>query len=186
MIEYTMSDKKTNLIWIDLEMTGLMPDSDRIIELATVVTDKDLNIIAHGPELVIKQNDSLLAGMDAWNIKHHTASGLLDKVKLSDISEKEAMQQTLDFLSKHVSPGVSPMCGNSICQDRRFLYKYMPELESFFHYRHLDVSTIKILAKNWAPVVYSSFNKHSEHRALDDILLSIAELMHYKQEFFKC
>lgn len=176
-----MANKQNNLIWLDLEMTGLNPNKDRIIEIATIVTDLDLNIIAHGPELVINQPVKFLKDMDEWNTKHHTASGLVDKVLQSTITEHEAEIRTLDFLLKYVDHGYSPMCGNSIYQDRRFLNLYMPKLESFFHYRNLDVSTLKILAKNWAPTILAKFTKESNHRALDDVIGSIAELKFYRE-----
>ncbi len=180
-----MTDKKNNLIWIDLEMTGLNASKDRIIEIATIVTDPALNIVATGPDLVISQSERLLKDMDEWNTKHHGSSGLTEKVLQSTISEQEAELRTLDFLSKHVEQGCSPMCGNSIYQDRRFLSLYMPKLEAFFHYRQLDVSTLKILAKNWAPAVFAELNKESNHRAYDDIIGSIDELKFYRQHMFK-
>lgn len=180
-----MPPSKDNLIWIDLEMTGLDPDKDRIIEIATIVTDSHLNIVAEGPNLVIKQPIELLEGMDDWNKKHHGASGLIEKVKESSITEREAEKQTLAFLKKFVKLKTSPMCGNTICQDRRFLYRYMPELENFFHYRHLDVSTVKELARRWEPQLYNSFDKEAKHQALDDIRESIDELKYYQQTFFK-
>lgn len=179
-----MADKKNNLIWIDLEMTGLDFTKDRIIEIATIVTDPGLNILATGPDLVIKQSKELLDAMDEWNTKQHTSSGLVEKVLSSDTTEEDAEQQTLSFLEQYVEIGYSPMCGNSICQDRRFLYNYMPKLEKYFHYRHLDVSTIKILAKMWAPKVYDAYTtKESNHRALDDIIGSIDELRYYRKNF---
>ncbi len=180
-----MADKKNNLIWLDLEMTGLNPNKERIIEIATIVTDSELNIIATGPELVLSQPDRFLRDMDAWNTKQHTGSGLVERVRASNISENEAELRTLDFLIKYVEPGYSPMCGNSVCNDRRFLSLYMQKLEAFFHYRHLDVSTIKILAKNWAPKIANNFNKESNHRALDDIRGSIEELKYYREHLFK-
>ena len=153
-------NKKTNLIWIDLEMTGLIPESDVIIEIATVVTDANLNVIDEGPSLAINQKTELLDGMDEWNTNQHNRSGLVQRVKDSSISVAEAESQTLDFLSQYVDSGASPMCGNSICQDRRFLYNYMPNLEKFFHYRHIDVSTLKELAVRWKPdIISSSFNE---------------------------
>lgn len=180
-----MTDKKNNLVWLDLEMTGLNPAKDRIIEIATVVTDPDLNVIAHGPELAINQPESLLSGMDEWNTTHHTSSGLLEKVRNSTVTDQEAELRTLDFLFKYVEPGYSPMCGNSIYQDRRFLYVYMPKLEGFFHYRNLDVSSLKILAKSWAPEIYAQLTKESDHRALADVIGSIDELKFYRQHILK-
>lgn len=180
-----MTDKKNNLIWLDLEMTGLNPQKDRIIEIATVVTDPDLNILAHGPDLVINQPESLLSSMDEWNTSHHTSSGLVEKVKQSTITEAEAEMRTLDFLLKFVEPGYSPMCGNSIYQDRRFLSLYMPKLEAFFHYRNLDVSSLKILAKSWAPDIYAQLTKEAEHRALEDVIGSIDELKFYRAHILK-
>jgi oligoribonuclease len=173
-----------NLIWIDLEMTGLLPDSDRIIEIATVVTDKELNILAAGPVLAIHQPESALAAMDDWNQKQHGSSGLLARVRASDVSVGEAEARTLEFLAAWVPPGASPMCGNSICQDRRFLARTMPRLERFFHYRNLDVSTLKELARRWAPRVAESFAKEGAHLAQADILESIRELKHYRAELF--
>ncbi len=176
-------NKKTNLIWIDLEMTGLVPEKDIIIEIATVVTDADLNLLAEGPSVAIHQNNKHLDGMDEWNTRQHTKSGLVQRVKESEISVNEAEKQTLDFLMKYVDPGASPMCGNSICQDRRFLYNYMPKLEKFFHYRHIDVSTLKELAVRWKPDVVTTSFKESKHLALSDIYDSINELKHYREHF---
>ena len=173
-------DKKANLIWIDLEMTGLNEQQERIIEIATIVTDSDLNEIGVGPELVIHQSDALLASMDAWNTRQHNASGLVTRVKDSTMTEAEAERLTLDFLRQYVPEGKSPMCGNSVHQDRRFLWRYMPKLESFFHYRLLDVSTLKELASRWAPRVYAGFEKESKHLALDDVRESIDELKYYR------
>jgi len=178
-------NKQTNLIWIDLEMTGLIPETDVIIEIATVVTDANLNIIDEGPSLAISQNSELLDGMDEWNTNQHNRSGLVKRVKESTISVLDAENQTLDFVSKYVDPGVSPMCGNSICQDRRFLYNYMPNLEKFFHYRHIDVSTLKELAVRWRPEIVSSSFKKSGHLALSDIYDSIDELKYYREHFIK-
>ena len=178
-------NKKTNLIWIDLEMTGLIPESDVIIEIATVVTDANLNVIEEGPSLAIHQNSDLLDGMDNWNTNQHNQSGLVQRVIESKVSTAEAESQTLDFLIKYVNQGASPMCGNSICQDRRFLYNYMPKLEKFFHYRHIDVSTLKELAVRWKPSIISSTYKKSRHLALSDVYDSIDELKHYKEHFIK-
>jgi len=172
---------KDNLIWIDLEMTGLDPDSDLILEIATVVTDKHLVVLAEGPMLAIHQSDEILNGMDEWNTRQHTSSGLVERVRESTITAGEAEQQTLDFLRDYVDPNVSPMCGNSICQDRRFLVRYMPDLAAFFHYRHLDVSTLKILAQLWVPGVAGKFEKTSTHLALADIHDSIRELRYYRE-----
>jgi oligoribonuclease len=174
-------DKINNLIWIDLEMTGLSPKEDRIIEIATLVTDVSLNIIAEGPNLAIKQADKLLDGMDEWNQKHHGATGLISKVKQSDISESNAERQTIDFLLRYSEKNASPMCGNSICQDRRFLANYMPELEAFFHYRNLDVSSLKELARRWKPEVLEGLVKKNTHAAMDDIKDSVNELIHYRE-----
>ncbi len=174
-----------NLIWIDLEMTGLDPEKDRIIEIATVVTNKELTILAEGPVFAVNQSDLLLDNMDEWNTAQHSQSGLVKRVKESQVTEFMAEEQTIHFLEKYVGKGISPMCGNSICQDRRFLYRYMPNLAEFFHYRNLDVSTIKELARRWAPHLYQGFNKKSNHLALDDIKDSIAELRYYQQSFFR-
>jgi oligoribonuclease len=178
-------NKKTNLIWIDLEMTGLIPESDVIIEIATVVTDANLNVIEEGPSLAIHQNNDLLDGMDDWNTNQHNQSGLVKRVIESKVSTAEAESQTLNFLIKYVDQGASPMCGNSICQDRRFLYNYMPKLEKFFHYRHIDVSTLKELAVRWKPSIISSTYKKSRHLALSDVYDSIDELKHYREYFIK-
>lgn len=179
-----MPQTNQRLIWLDLEMTGLDPERDRIIEIATLVTDADLNLVAEGPNLVIHQDDALLAGMDEWNTEHHGASGLTQRVRVSTLNEAEAEQQTLAFLRQHLPAGVSPLCGNSICQDRRFLWRYMPRLEAYFHYRHLDVSTLKELYKRWWPEA-EKFSKKSAHRALDDIHESIAELRFYRTHFIR-
>ena len=178
-------DKSQNLIWIDLEMTGLKPDTDRIIEIATLVTDADLNILAEGPVLAISQSEQRLAAMDDWNQLHHGQSGLIDRVKNSTLDEAAAAQRTLDFLLHYSDKNASPMCGNSICQDRRFLANYMPELEAFFHYRNLDVSTLKELARRWKPEALEGFKKSATHLALDDIRESIAELKHYRNTFLQ-
>ena len=176
-------NKKTNLIWIDLEMTGLVPEEDNIIEIATVVTDAYLNVLAEGPSIAVHQENKHLDSMDEWNTRQHTKSGLVQRVKESKISVNVAEKQTLDFVMKYVDPGTSPMCGNSICQDRRFLYNYMPKLENFFHYRHIDVSTIKELAVRWKPEVVTTSFKQSKHLALSDIYDSINELKHYREHF---
>jgi len=178
-------NRKTNLIWIDLEMTGLIPETDVIIEIATVVTDANLNVIEEGPSLAIHQSKELIDGMDEWNTSQHNRSGLVKRVMESKITVNEAESQTLEFLSKHVDSGVSPMCGNSICQDRRFLSNYMPNLEKFFHYRHIDVSTLKELAVRWKPDIISSSFKNSRHLALSDIYDSIDELKYYREHFIK-
>jgi oligoribonuclease len=172
------------LVWIDLEMTGLKPESDTIIEIATVVTDRDLNIVADGPVFAIYQSDDVLARMDEWNQRQHSASGLVARVRASRTSMAEAQQRTLEFLGALVLPGSSPMCGSSICQDRRFLARWMPELERFFHYRNLDVSTLKELARRWAPAVAESFVKQGTHLAHADIHESIRELRHYRARLF--
>lgn len=174
-----MPTDNNNLIWIDLEMTGLSPERDVIIEIATIVTDADLNILAEGPVFAIHQCDAVLNSMDEWNTRQHGGSGLLDRVRSSTITTRAAEQATIDFLSDWVPPGKSPMCGNSICQDRRFLARYMPRLEAYFMYRNLDVSTLKELTKRWYPDV-PGFSKKSSHLALDDIRDSIAELKHYR------
>jgi oligoribonuclease len=168
-MEIMMANPNDNLIWLDMEMSGLLPDTDRILELAVVVTDADLNVIAESPVLVIHQSDAVLDGMDAWNKGTHGRSGLIEKVKASTMDEAAATEAMLTFLKQHVPAGKSPMCGNSICQDRRFMARYMPELEKYFHYRNLDVSTFKELARRWKPVVYSGFKKASRHEALADI-----------------
>ena len=176
-------DTATNLIWIDLEMTGLDTVSDRIIEVATIVTDKYLNELAEGPVFAISQSQESMDAMDEWNTRQHGESGLTARVLTSGVRLEEAQQATLDFLATWVDKGASPMCGNSICQDRRFLAREMPELESYFHYRNLDVSTLKILAQQWAPEVAAGFTKESTHRALADIRDSIDELAWYRDNF---
>jgi oligoribonuclease len=178
-------NKKTNLIWIDLEMTGLIPEHDVIIEIATVVTDAQLNVVDEGPSIAIHQSNEILDGMDEWNTNQHNRSGLVKRVQESKVSIAEAESQTLNFLMKYVDLGASPMCGNSICQDRRFLYNYMPDLEKFFHYRHIDVSTLKELAVRWKPDIISSSFKKSRHLALSDIYDSIDELKYYREHFIK-
>lgn len=180
-----MPPENNNLIWIDLEMTGLDLEKEEIIELATVVTNSHLEVIAEGPVLAIYQPDELLNQMDKWNTEHHGASGLIERVQKSTTSELQAEEQTLRFLAQHVASGVSPMCGNSICQDRRFLYKKMPRLAAYFHYRNLDVSTLKILAQRWAPQIADKLKKESQHIALQDIYDSIDELRFYRDHLFK-
>ena len=174
-----------NLIWIDLEMTGLNPDTDVIIEMATIVTDSELNVLAEGPTIAIHQSDEILAGMDEWNTRQHGQSGLTQRVRESVVIMAEAEAQTLTLLEQWVPKGKSPICGNSICQDRRFLYRHMPQLEAYFHYRNLDVSTLKELAARWAPKVRDGVKKSSSHLAMDDIRDSIAELRHYREHFIK-
>jgi oligoribonuclease len=178
-----MTQDPNNLIWIDLEMTGLDTDRDYIIEIATVVTDANLNILAEGPVLAIHQADAVLEGMDEWNTRQHGRSGLTERVRRSTITEREAELATLAFLHEHVPPGKSPMCGNSICQDRRFMARCMPELEKYFHYRNLDVSTLKELARRWAPHIVSGFTKEPAHLALADVHDSIRELNYYREYF---
>jgi oligoribonuclease len=180
-----MAQNQNYLIWIDLEMTGLNPDTDRIIEAAIVVTDGDLNTIAEAPVLVVHQPDSVLDAMDNWNKSTHGKSGLIDKVKASTLTEAEVEAQMLAFMLQYVPTRTSPMCGNSICQDRRFLARWMPKFEDYFHYRNLDVSTIKELAKRWKPDMAKGVKKHGKHEALADIYESIEELKHYREHFFK-
>lgn len=178
-----LATNQDNLIWLDMEMSGLLPDSDRILELAAVVTDAQLNVIAESPVLVVHQSDTVLDGMDAWNKGTHGRSGLIDKVKASTLDEEAATDAMLAFLKEHVPAGKSPMCGNSICQDRRFMARYMPRLEQFFHYRNLDVSVFKELSRRWRPDIYAGFKKASRHEALADIYESIDELKYYRDHF---
>jgi oligoribonuclease len=180
-----MSPNDNNLVWLDLEMTGLDPFRDRILEIATIVTDSELNILAEGPVIAIHQPEEVLAGLDDWNREHHGASGLLERVRSSSRDEAAAERETLAFLARHVAAGKSPLCGNSICQDRRFLARLMPRLETWFHYRNLDVSTVKILAQRWAPEVAEAFKKDGTHQALMDIRESIAELQHYREHLLR-
>ena len=179
----TNNKSNDNLIWLDMEMSGLLPDSDRILELAVVVTDAELNVLGESPVLVIHQSDAVLDGMDAWNKGTHGRSGLIEKVKASTLDEAEATTQMIAYLKQFVPAGKSPMCGNSICQDRRFMARYMPDLETYFHYRNLDVSVFKELARRWKPTIYSGFKKASKHEALADIYESIDELKYYREHF---
>jgi oligoribonuclease len=180
-----MAQDNGNLIWIDMEMSGLNSDRDRIIEVALVVTDSQLNVVAEAPVLVVHQSDAVLDGMDNWNKSTHAKSGLIDKIKASKLTEPEVEAHMLAFLQQHVPPGISPMCGNSICQDRRFLARSMPQLEAYFHYRNLDVSTLKELVKRWKPEIAAGLTKQSKHEALADIYDSIAEMKYYREYFIR-
>ncbi len=180
-----MAQDNDNLIWLDMEMSGLSPDTDRVLELAVVVTNSNLDVLGESPVLVVHQSDAVLDGMDAWNKSTHARSGLIDKVKTSALDEATATLQMIEFLRQFVAAGKSPMCGNSICQDRRFMARYMPDLEAYFHYRNLDVSVFKELARRWKPAVYSGFKKASKHEALADIYESIDELKYYREHFIK-
>jgi len=173
----------TNLIWVDLEMTGLDPHNDVVIEIATIVTDSDLHTLAEGPVIALHQNNEILSNMDEWNTLHHNRSGLVARVKASRADEQSATDETIAFLREWVPPGASPMCGNSICQDRRFMAQHLPQLEAFFHYRNLDVSTLKILMQRWRPDLNAGFTKAGAHLALDDIRESIAEMRYYRDHF---
>ena len=180
-----MAVKPEHLIWIDLEMTGLDPVVDRILEIATIVTDSQLEVIAVGPNLVIHQSEAVLQGMNEWCVKTHTESGLVQRIRESQLTERQAEDQTLAFLKQYVKENTSPICGNSVWQDRRFLNQYMPQLDQFFHYRQIDVSTIKELARRWAPTLFDGLKKENKHLALDDIRESIAELKYYRDHFIK-
>jgi oligoribonuclease len=180
-----MAQNQNYLIWLDMEMTGLVPETDRIIEVAMVITDNDLNTVAESPSLVVHQPDSVLDAMDNWNKSTHGKSGLIDRIKVSTLDEAQVEQQLLAFLTEHVPARTSPMCGNSICQDRRFMARWMPKLEDYFHYRNLDVSTLKELAKRWNPNVAQGMKKHGKHEALADIYESIEEMKHYRDNFLK-
>ncbi|MDY0012466.1 MAG: oligoribonuclease [Rhodocyclaceae bacterium] len=180
-----MAQDQNHLIWLDMEMTGLEPDSDRIIEIALVITDGQLRTVAEAPVLAVHQSDAVLDGMDDWNKNTHGRSGLIERVRASTVGEAEAEEAMLSFLQEWVPSRASPMCGNSVCQDRRFLARYMPKLEAWFHYRNLDVSTLKELAKRWRPEVYKGVEKKGKHEALADIHESIAELAHYRDNFLK-
>ena len=175
----------SNLIWVDMEMTGLDPDNDSVIEIATIVTDTHLNTLAEGPVIALHQSDDKLNAMDEWNTTHHTRSGLVDRVRASDYDEQLTAQETIAFLEQWVPPGASPMCGNTICQDRRFMARHLPRLEAFFHYRNLDVSTLKILMQRWRPELEAGFEKTGTHLALDDIRESINEMRYYREHFLK-
>ncbi|MDN5752073.1 MAG: oligoribonuclease [Nitrosospira sp.] len=178
-----MAQDNNNLIWIDMEMSGLNPDSDHIIEVALVVTDSQLNVVAEAPVLVVFQPDAVLDGMDSWNKSTHAKSGLIEKVKASRLGEAEVEARMIAFLQEHIPPGISPMCGNSICQDRRFLARWMPRLEAYFHYRNLDVSTLKELVKRWKPGIAAGLTKQGKHEALSDVYDSIAEMKYYREHF---
>jgi oligoribonuclease len=180
-----MNPSRNNLIWIDLEMTGLNPDQDRIIEMAAVITNPQLEVLAESPVFVIHQSESVLKAMDDWNTKQHSKSGLIERVKNSTVTNEEAQAEMIEFLMHYTPPGKSPMCGSSICQDRRFLYRWMPKLEQYFHYRNLDVSSIKILAYHWAAEIIPTARRESQHLALQDIHDSIDELRYYKENFFR-
>jgi oligoribonuclease len=173
------------LVWIDLEMTGLDPNTDHILEIATIITDSELNIVAQGPVLAVRQPDAVLAAMDEWNKRTHGASGLIERVKASTLNIADVERQTLEFIQPFVPKNKSPLCGNGICQDRRFLARLMPQLEAWVHYRNLDVSTLKELVRRWKPEIYDGFEKKNTHKALDDILESIAELKYYREHFIK-
>jgi len=176
---------ESNLIWVDMEMSGLNPDTDRVLEIAVVITDSQLEVLAEGPVVVVRQSDRVLESMDSWNTATHARSGLTERVRASVVDESSAERQLIDFLETLVPAGRSPMCGNSICQDRRFMARWLPRLEAFFHYRNVDVSTLKELARRWRPEVYRTFDKKSRHEALADIYESIDEMRHYRQHFIR-
>jgi len=176
---------ESNLIWVDMEMSGLNPDTDRVLEIAVVITDSQLEVLAEGPVVVVRQSDRVLESMDSWNTATHARSGLTERVRASVVDESSAERQLIDFLETLVPAGKSPMCGNSICQDRRFMARWLPRLEAFFHYRNVDVSTLKELARRWRPEVYRTFDKKSRHEALADIYESIDEMRHYRQHFIR-
>ena len=180
-----MALNSDNLIWVDMEMSGLNPDTDKVLEVAIVVTDTHLNTVAEAPVLVVHQNDAVLDAMDSWNKAAHAKSGLVERVKASSLPEAEVESHMVEFLRQHVPPGVSPMCGNSVHQDRRFMVRHLPRLEAFFHYRNLDVSTLKELVKRWKPELAAGFTKHGKHEALADIYESIEELKYYREHFLK-
>ena len=181
----TAATNEFRLVWLDMEMTGLDPEKERIIEVAIVITEPDLTVVAEGPVLVIHQEDAILNGMDKWNTSTHGKSGLIDKVKASTMTESEAEDVLIAFMSQYVPPGKSPLCGNTVSQDRRLMFNYMPKLEQFFHYRTIDVSTLKELARRWNPALLKGFEKHSKHQALADIHESIEELKYYRETFIK-
>jgi oligoribonuclease len=174
-----------NLVWVDMEMTGLEPDTDVVIEIASIITDSNLQTLAEGPVIALHQSDEILAGMDEWNTSHHNSSGLVERVRQSSETEASATRKTIEFLQQYVPAGASPMCGNSIGQDRRFMARHMPELEQYFHYRNLDVTTLKILMQRWRPDLEEGFSKAATHLALDDIRESIEELRYYRDHFIK-
>lgn len=180
-----MAQDPTRLIWIDMEMSGLNPDTDRVLEVAIVITDQELNTVAEAPVLVVHQDDRVLAAMDDWNTSTHTKSGLVERVKASTLTEREVDEQMAAFLAEYVPPGVSPLCGNSVHQDRRFMVRYLPQLEAHFLYRNLDVSTLKELARRWKPQIMTGLTKHGKHEALADIYESIDELKYYREHFLK-
>lgn len=180
-----MPQNPNALVWMDLEMTGLYPEKDRIIEMATIITDGDLRVIAEGPVIVVHQAKELMESMDEWNTRTHTRTGLIERVRMSHTTERQAEIETLDFIQRHTIKGKAPLCGNSICQDRRFLYKYMPELSEWLHYRNIDVSSFKEMAKFWAPSILPGFEKRGSHQAMDDIRESIEELRYYREHFIR-